>query len=195
MFHACEYSTGTVLSQPTTSTILNGGDCVETTVINFKKLIKCEIVQNSTSQVDSSDDNAKDNNKRVVTAINTENPKSESFTDIINKFKYNDKSKSVNDKNLTRTNEHEKVNNNDLVDQTINLKSKENTNKVEKRNSFLSHITNGKSVFDNMKKFIVKKSAANTDLNRNLSNNGRAVNANLDSNTNVKENTDVVDYW
>lgn len=213
MFHACEYSTTTVLSlakQPTT--ILNGGDCVETTV-NFKKLIKCEIVQNSTNQVDIDDNNEEDNNKRVVTAIKFETPKNESTRiennhnennnkiDIINKSKYNDESKSVNDRNLNRTNVNEKVNNNDQnIDQAINLKSKDNTNdkstKVEKRNSFLSQITNGKSVFDNMKKFIVKKSAANTgtDLNRNLSN-GRPVNASLDTNTNVKENTDVVDYW
>lgn len=205
MFHACfhEYSsTRTVVSkQPTT--ILNEGDCVESTV-NFKKLIKCEIVQNSTSLVDTNE-YEKDNDKRVVTAIKLENPrksestnKTENNTNDNNKidnFIRNDESKSVYEKVLNRTDDHEKVNKNDQNINENNNNLKSNTNS---KSSFLSQITNGKSIFDNMKKFIVKRSAAShaTDLNRNLSLNGRPINDSLDTNTNVnKENTDVVDYW
>lgn len=185
MFHACEYlTTRTVESKQPTGTILNEGDCVENTV-NFKKLIKCEIVQNSPiSSVDKY--YGKDNDKRIVTAIQSENANSEyNFA----KIKQDDK----NERNSETVNEVD----NDL-DKNNHLKSKESA--VIKGN-FLSHLTNGRNnIFNNMKKFIVKRSAANasTDLNRNL--NGLSAlqsttNGSLDKNTNVQENTDVVDYW
>lgn len=184
MFHAA-------CASSTNRSTLNGGDCVETTV-NFKKLINCEIVQNSANKVDIVDNNnytSKNNEKdtRVVTTIKLEN---DSITNSNN---------HLNDKNILNE-ENEKVNKN------IYLKSNTNNNKntkVEKKNSFLTQITNGKNnVFENMKKFIVKRSATNgsTDLNRNLNNSNQVKEFNcsesVDTNTNVKqENTDVVDYW
>lgn len=172
MFHECSTRTGTVVSkQPTTTTTLNGGDCVENT-INFKRLIKCEIVQKCTTGQVTDSNYAKDNDKRVAVTIKLEqNPRSEN-----------------NNIEVNHSNEYYEKGN-----QTEILKDlKSNTNN---KSRFLSQIANGKSVFDNMKKFIVKRSAAaarkSPDLNRNLTNNGPS----LDSNTNVKANTDVVDYW
>uniref|UniRef100_A0A336LV16 CSON005340 protein n=1 Tax=Culicoides sonorensis TaxID=179676 RepID=A0A336LV16_CULSO len=190
MFHACEYSTTIYSNNNKPTTIINEGDCVET--LNFKKLIKCEIVQNSSikfSPLDTylhknSNNNAKDNDKKFNV---TTNKHKTSDNDKISEYE------SKHDTHLLVKNVNEKVN--------IDDKSKENRNNkksnIERKNSFLDQITNGKSVFNNMKKFIVKKSATvpATDLNRNL--NG-VKNESLDKNINqqkIKENTaDVVDY-
>lgn len=191
---------------------MNESDCVET--VEFQKLIKCKIdVQNSNTITDKNNiipfDNTpfilhntkdwqKDNDHKkrvdILTTISTKtettssgyNLTQEHFSRFLSSSRDSNSENLVDKKNITKS---------DPTENNKKIKQK----RIEKKNSFLNQVTNGKSVFENMKKFIVRKSSATIDLNRNVNNaESQTTNGNLTEMKKencVKNEPDTVDYW